>query len=101
MRSTNMISFGNDCMLGWNITLNTTDGHSIWHDGKEVQKEAPITIEDNVWITPNSSFVKGAQISSGCIVTQGAVVIGKFTENNCLIGGIPAKIISHNVNWKS
>lgn len=99
MRSTNKIFFGRECLLGWNVTLNTTDGHTIWHNGKEVLKEAPIIIDDNVWITPNSSFVKGSCISSGCIVAQGAIVTRKFTERNCLIGGIPAKIVSHDVSW--
>lgn len=99
MRSTNTISFGNDCSLGWNITLNTSDGHSVWHNGNKVQMEAPITIGNNVWITPHSSIAKGAHVSSNCIVAQGAVVTNKFTEQNCIIGGIPAKVVAHGIDW--
>lgn len=99
MRSTNTISFGNDCSLGWNITLNTSDGHLVWHSGNKVQMEEPITIGDNVWITPHSSIAKGSHVPSNCIVAQGAVVTKKFTEQNCMIGGVPARVVAHDIDW--
>ena len=100
MRSTCKISFGVRCALGWGITLNTSDGHHVWHNGEKQKIEAPIVVGNNVWITPDCSFSKGAVVPDGCIVAQKAVVTKPFYECNCVIGGVPAKIISHNITWK-
>lgn len=43
---------------------------------------------------------KGATIADGCIVAQGAVVTKSFREANVLLGGVPAKKIAENVEWK-
>lgn len=99
IRSTNKISFGRDCLLGWNVMLNTSDGHKVCHNGKQVQKEAPIIIGEHVWITSHCKFCKGTSIPNNCIVAQGAVVTKAFAEENSLIGGIPAKIISQDIQW--
>ncbi len=101
IRSTSKISFGDNCALGWNITLNTSDGHPIWHHGEKVIGEGPIIVGDNVWITSDASLLKGSVISNHCIVAQKAVVTQAFSEEHCLIGGIPAKVVAHNIDWSA
>lgn len=101
LRSTTQIVFGKDCSLGWKVTLNTSDGHEVWYNGDRIENESPIIIGDNVWLTPECSILKKTVIANCCIVTQKSVVNKKFLEEHCLIGGIPAKIIKKNVNWKA
>ena len=100
-RSTNIISFGKNCSVGWNVTLNTSDGHSIWHEKDLQKKEGPITIGNHVWITPNVSFTKNSGVGDDCVVAQGAVVTKRFNDVHCLIGGVPARVVASNIEWKA
>lgn len=100
-RSGSLIRFGDNCSLGWNITVNTSDGHHIWHNGDKVEMEAPVVVGNNVWLTPEVTLLKGVVIPSHCIVAQRAVVTHQFKDEHCLIGGIPAKIVTRNISWKA
>ena len=99
-RASQNIAFGDDCLLGWNVQINTSDGHAIIHNGEQSNSESPVTIGDHVWITSNTILTKGVSVADGCIIAQGAVVTKSIEEQNCLIGGVPAKIISTNIEWR-
>ena len=62
--------------------------------------DLPIKVGKHVWITSNVIITKGVSIADGCIVAQGAVVVKSIQEANSLVGGIPAKIISNNIDWR-
>lgn len=100
LRSANSIKIGDDCSLGWNVQINTNDGHAIRHNDKKVTTSAPITIGNHVWLTSNTIITKGITIPNGCIVAQGAVVTKTIQEPNVLVGGIPAKVLRANVEWE-
>lgn len=100
LRSSTKIFFGNDCLLGWNVQINTSDGHVIFHDNKKTVADKPITFGNHVWLTSNTTITKGVSIADGNIVAQGAVVTKDMDETNCLVGGISAKIIARNISWK-
>lgn len=51
-----------------------------------------IIIEDNVWIGSGCQILDGVIIRTGAIIAAGAVV-NKNVEKNCIVGGIPAKLI--------
>ena len=87
-------------MLGWNVQINTSDGHPILHNGNMKPSDLPIRVGKHVWITSNVIITKGVSIADGCIVAQGAVVVKSIQEANSLVGGIPAKIISNNIDWR-
>lgn len=53
-----------------------------------------IIVGNNCWIGAKATILDGSNIGNGCIVAAGAVVIGSFPDN-CIIGGIPAKIIRY------
>lgn len=40
------------------------------------------------------SFLDGVSIGDGCVIAAGAVVTTQFPAN-CIIGGLPAKIIKY------
>ena len=99
-RASKNIAFGDDCLLGWNVQINSSDGHTIIHNGVQNNSESSVTIGYHVWITSNTILTKGVYVADGCIIAQGAVVTKSIEEQNCLIGGVPAKIISKNIEWR-
>ena len=100
LRSAEHIKFGDECSLGWNVQINTDDGHSIMHDGKHVKRVGSIDIGNHVWLTSNTIVAKNVCIADGCIIAQGAVVSKSITEPKTLVGGVPAKPIRYNVEWE-
>lgn len=99
-RSSNRIKFGDNNLLGWNITMNTTDGHSVYINGVLKQNSGPILIGDNVWVSSFCVLGKGVEIADGCVISQGSIVTKKISSCHTLVGGVPAKVISYNVDWK-
>jgi len=59
---------------------------------KQGYDKKKITIGNNVWIGSNCTILAGVEIGNNCIVGAGAVVINNI-PNNCIVGGVPAKII--------
>lgn len=96
------ISFGNDVLIGWNVTIIDGDGHPIYYDNSEKPYNHPkeITIKNKVWISSNVIILKGTKILKESIVSSGATVCSNFNEENIIIGGMPAKIIKNNISWE-
>lgn len=101
IRCTTSIKIGDDNMWGWNIALNTSDGHYTFNNGIDRSFEGPIVIGNHVWIASNCIVSKNTEVASECIIAQGTLLTGVFGEENCLIAGLPAKIIKRNYTWKA
>lgn len=54
--------------------------------------EAPIVIEDDVWIGAGSVILAGVTIRKGAIIAAGAVV-NRDVPPYAVVGGVPAKVI--------
>lgn len=95
------IIIGDNCLFSSDIYFRVTDGHSIisLEDGETINEGGDIEVGDNVWLGRNTTVLKGSIIPKGCIVGANATVCGKFKEQNCIIAGLPAKIIKRNVKW--
>ena len=46
-----------------------------------------------------ATILKGVTIGDGAVVAAGAVVTEDVPEN-CLVGGVPAKILRKDVTWE-
>lgn len=97
----NDITFGNGIICGWNVSLLTTNGHSIIVDGISKEITAPVVIGNHVWIGADSVINKGVSIPNGCVIAHHSIVTKSFDEENSLYGGFPAKKLRSNVTWKS
>lgn len=97
---TKNITFGNQCVLGWNIHIRDCDGHPIFQNRKRVNSDESVSIGNHVWIGQDVKILKGTEIPTDSIIAMNSCVTKKFNETNTIIGGYPAKIIKHNVNWE-
>lgn len=91
------IEIGDDVAISENVVIRDSDNHTII--GSEKNKTMPIKIGNKVWIGMNCIILKGVTIGDGCIVAAGSVVNKSFPPN-CLIGGVPAKIIKEHIKWE-
>ena len=71
-------------------TFNVTvvDGH-----GGSAMQTLTVNIGDDVWVGGNCTILPGVTIGSNVVIAAGAVVT-KDVPDNCVVGGIPAKVIS-------
>ena len=95
IRIENGLTIGNDCAISWGVTMMDHDAHEM--EGK--REARPIIIGNHVWIGANATILKGVSIGDGCVIAAGAVVSKSFGSNQ-LIGGVPARTIKENVEWK-
>lgn len=94
------VKIGQDCMLSSGIIIRTSDGHKISDkDGNMINPPQDVIISDHVWVGARSMILKGTEIPSNCIVGACTLVNKKFKEENCIIAGVPAKIVKRNINW--
>ena len=87
------VDIGNDVMIGPG-TLITTVNHPLSPKGRRnhlgIMK--PVVIGNDVWIGGNATILPGVTIGNNVVVAAGAVVT-KDVPDNCVVGGVPARII--------
>ena len=75
---------GKNCMIGTQVTVGGKSGHF----------EVPV-IGDNVYLATGAKILGPIKIGNNVTVGANAVVI-KDVPDNCVVAGIPAKIIKQN-----
>lgn len=87
------VRIGDHCMIGPN-TLITTVNHPLLPSKRRAHMgiAEPVTIKDDVWIGGNVTILPGVTIGNNVVVAAGAVVT-KDVEDNCVVAGVPAKVI--------
>jgi len=94
------IEIGSRCAIGWGCEIVDDNFHDIWFENQLLPKFGEIVIGDDVWLGSNVTVLRGVKISSGSVVASGAVVTKVFDEPNCLIGGVPARVLKRNIRWE-
>lgn len=90
------IKIGNYCRIAIDVLIQDTSFHKTTSlNEKDVSEK--IIIEDYVWVCPRATILKGVTIGEGSIVAAGAVVT-KDVPPNCLVAGVPARVIKTNIN---
>lgn len=77
---------GDNCMIGQNVTIG---GKSGWY-------EVPV-IGSNVHISAGARILGPVRIGDNVIIGANAVVV-KDVPSNCVVAGVPAKIIKDNIS---
>lgn len=96
----NKITIGSYFTAGWNVNIRDSDGHSMIKNGELKPLCSSVYIGDNVWIGAYSDVLKGVSICDNSVVAYRSLVVKPFKEGHVLIGGVPAKVIQNNIDWK-
>jgi acetyltransferase-like isoleucine patch superfamily enzyme len=100
---------GNYVVLGWNATIADSDFHPIAPAERLMDTAAcspmnqgqprhpniaclPVIIEDDVWIGPNATILKGVRIGEGSFIEPGAMVTHSIPPRSRVLGN-PAQVI--------
>lgn len=96
------VQIGRDNLWSKGISVRPDDLHQMYdiNTGEILNTPKPIIIHDHVWVGADVTFMKGAEVASNSIVGNGSLVTKKFTQENIAIGGVPARILRENVNWR-
>ena len=91
------VFIGDRTLIGYRTQILSSN-HTIPPAGKPFpisgDDHRPIHIGDDVWIGANCVITAGVTIGKGAVVAAGAVVT-KDVPENCIVGGIPAKVIRY------
>jgi acetyltransferase-like isoleucine patch superfamily enzyme len=102
------IRIGSYVVIGWNTTVTDTDFHPLAPAERiadaiacsplgrgrrrpEVLKK-PVVIEDDVWIGPNVTILKGVHIGTGAFIEAGSLVARDVPPRARMLGN-PAQVI--------
>ena len=83
--------------ISWNVEICDTDFHRIVREDSTISK--PIDIGRNTLIGRRAMIMKGVKVGNGSVIAAGAVVTRDIPQN-CLVAGVPARIIKRNITWK-
>lgn len=102
------VRIGNYVLVGWNTTITDTDFHPIAPAERIADAIAcsplgkgrsrppvvrkPVIIENDVWIGPNATILKGVRIGRGAFIEPGALVTRDVPECARVMGN-PAQVI--------
>jgi len=102
------LRIGNYVVIGWNATIADTDFHPLapaeriadaiacsplgqGRPRPEIAKK-PVVIEDDVWIGPNATILKGVRIGAGAWIEAGSLVTRDVPPGSRVLGN-PAQIV--------
>jgi acetyltransferase-like isoleucine patch superfamily enzyme len=101
------VSIGNHVVIGWNATISDADFHPLspveriqdaiavsplgeaWERPSFASK--PVIIDDDVWIGPGATILKGVHVHRGAWIEPGAVVL-KDVPPEARVLGNPARV---------
>jgi acetyltransferase-like isoleucine patch superfamily enzyme len=102
------VRVGNYVLIGWNTTIADTDFHPIAPAERIADALAcsplgkgrprpqvirrPVVIEDDVWIGPNATILKGVRLGRGAFIEPGSLVTRDVAPRVRVMGN-PAQII--------
>ena len=94
------IEIGDNTIVGIYVSMHS-ENHVFADLSRPIRNQGVthkgIKIGRDCWIGAKVTVLDGAIIGNGCVVAAGAVVRGTFPDN-CVIGGVPAKILKYRNN---
>ncbi|WP_256003252.1 acyltransferase [Pedobacter deserti] len=96
-----LIAIGDHCHITKKVKFITHDG-GVWVFRKEVPDLdvfGKIEIRNNVYIGNNSTIMPGVTIGSNVVIGANSLVT-KSIPDNCVVAGIPARVISDIDSYK-
>lgn len=91
IRASGGLRIGSRVLIASHVTITTRE-HPVELPRWSVTKDAPVSIEDDVWIGAGAVVLPGVTIGRGAVIAAGAVVttsVDPFT----VVAGVPARPI--------
>jgi acetyltransferase-like isoleucine patch superfamily enzyme len=96
----NEIAIGEEVVIAPEVIIRDSDQHQlVGPDGNTKPMSSPIQIGNHVWIGTRSTILKGVTIGNNVVIAAGSVVTHDVPDN-CLVAGVPAKVIKQDIAWK-
>jgi acetyltransferase-like isoleucine patch superfamily enzyme len=94
------IKIGDLCMFSYGIIIRTHDSHRIIDvaSNEITNKPKDVIIGKHVWIAPNVTILKGVTIGDNSVLGFGSIIT-KGCAPNCVMTGIPAKVVKNGITW--
>lgn len=96
----NKIIIGDNCNIGWNVTIIDGDGHPLCNiddPNTQINDSKPVTIGKNCWIAAHASIMKGVHLADHTIIPYGSIITKSCKQPNVIYGGSPNIILKENV----
>lgn len=90
------IQLGNEVFVGWNVSIIDGDGHDIidMQNGKVVNENRPVSIDDRCWLAANTTITKGVHLSHDVVVPNGTTLHKSCDTPYCVFNN---KILKQNI----
>jgi acetyltransferase-like isoleucine patch superfamily enzyme len=93
------IYIDNNCMIAPGCSIRSGDSHSIFKNNARINPAKDIQIESRCWLGERVLVLKGAFVPEGCVVGAASVIIKAFQEKNCILAGVPARVVNKGITW--
>jgi maltose O-acetyltransferase len=89
------ISIGDRCLIGSEVVIMDTNFHEMEVGRRHMadSNTRQVVIGNDVFIGSRVTLMKGSNIGDGCIISNGAVVMGLNVAPMSIIAGNPARIV--------
>ena len=90
------VTFGDNVFIGPNCNFYTAE-HPLDSEtrNKGLEYAKPIKIGNNVWIGGGVNILSGVTVGNNVVIGAGSVIT-KDIPDDCVVAGVPAKIIRRN-----
>ena len=96
------ITFGDRCLLSWDILIMDSDLHHLHNSNDDViNAPKPIVVGNHVWIGCRSTILKGVSIADDVVISANSTVTRSVDNERCIVGGQGKNldILKKNIMW--
>lgn len=91
IRAAQSVTIRDNVRCGANVLITDTDAHT---DDPRAGRDAPVVIDENVWIGMNVIVLKGVHIGQNSVIGAGSIVTNDIPAN-VVAAGNPCKVIKN------
>ena len=85
------VHIGDNCSISM-FSILYSASHYINSEKFEYYEQRTV-IKDNVWVGARAVILAGSVVNTGCIIGANSMFNLKESDENCIYGGVPAKLI--------
>ena len=91
---------GDDCMFSHNITIRTSDMHTIFdlNSKQKINNDGDVIISSHVWIGQDVLMLKNSSVGFGSIIGSKSLIVSHIPAYSVAVG-TPAKVLRENCSW--